>query len=157
MSGGVFLLAMAAVALATPTILLGTNESARVEGDSPVQAIELAAAAKDGNPSRCDIRDVVPYGTWHPNQTKTFINASILLTADKRGSGQPSCVGYWRLSLNVFLSRGCRSCHRLCLESCTTRTPCDESAQKLPVPNSPSPSPCSRDMLMIPAGRSRAR
>jgi hypothetical protein len=132
---GVRLLAAAAMALATP------NESARVEGDSPVQAIEPVAAGKDGSPSRCDIRDVVPYGTWRPNQTKTFVNASILLTADKRGSGQPSCVGYWRLSLNVFLSRGCRSCHRLCLESCTTRTPCDESAQKLPVPQLPQPLP----------------
>jgi hypothetical protein len=158
---GVLLHASAAAALATPNILLGTNESVRVEGDSRIQAIEPVAAGQDRNPSRCDIRDVVPYGTWRPNQTKTFINASILLTADKRGSGQPSCVGYWRLSLNVFLSQSCRSCHSLCLEGCTTRIPCDETAQKPPVPQLPEPLPllarAHAHLLMIPAGRSRAR
>jgi hypothetical protein len=77
---------------------------------------------------------VVPSGIWRPNQTAAFVNASILLTADKRGSGQPSCVGYWRLSLSVFLSRSCRSCHNLCSEGCATRMPTDETAQKLPVP-----------------------
>jgi hypothetical protein len=132
MRGALLLLA---AALAAPKILRGTDVSPRrVEGDSPVQAIELAAAGQDRNPSRCDIHGVVPSGVWRPNQTAAFVNASILLTADKRGSGQPSCVGNWRLSLNVFLSRSCRSCHNLCLEGCVTRMPTDETAQKLPVP-----------------------
>ena len=116
-----------AAALAVPKILRGSDVSARVEGDSPVQAIELAAAGQDRNPSRCDIHDVVPSGIWRPNQTAAFVNASILLTADKRGSGQPACVGYWRLSLSVFLSRSCRSCHNLCSEGCATRMPTDET------------------------------
>ncbi len=43
-----------AAALAVPKILHGSGVSARrVEGDSPVLAIELAAAGQDRNPSRC--------------------------------------------------------------------------------------------------------